>query len=60
MASSDDLPPAPDARRISPAPEDYVTRPGPGAYLWPLVFFGLFAALIVAVVATGWHDVAAH
>ena len=49
------LPPEPDTRHITPAPEDFASPPGLGSLLWP-VFWILMIAVLWAVVASNPAD----
>lgn len=54
-----ELPAAPAERSITPAPEDFRNLPGPGALLWPVVWIGAGALLLVLLLKGGWpafHD----
>ncbi len=46
---SADLPPAPVIRHITPAPEDYATRPATSSLLWPLLWMGAAVLLWLAL-----------
>jgi hypothetical protein len=61
MAATDhdlDLPPVPERRDITPAPEDFAAPPPLGRLLWPLAWFGLAVGLVLLVVRYGWHPFA--
>lgn len=53
-------PPAPAQRHITPAPEDFENLPGPGALLWPVVWIGLGALLVVVLLRGGWPAFHGH
>lgn len=59
-AAHAELPPAPAQRHITPAPEDFENLPGPGALLWPVVWMGLGALLIVVLLRGGWPAFHGH
>jgi hypothetical protein len=57
---SHEIPAAPAARHITPAPEDFATRPAASRLLWP-VFWAVVAVLsVLAVRGAGWHEPAHH
>ena len=49
-----DLPPAPNAQSISPAPEDYAGRPAAGALVWPVLWLAALVALACVLSAHGF------
>ena len=57
-----DLPPVPESRSITPAPEDFASPPPLVRLLWPLLWIGVGILLVVAAFAWGWrvHDGGAH
>lgn len=48
------LPPEPSARHITPAPEDFETRPAALLFLWPVAWLVLATALAAVLWARGW------
>jgi len=55
-----EIPPAPAVRSISPAPEDYATRPSFLQVLWPVAWLALTFALLVFVQGQGWPAFGGH
>lgn len=49
-----DLPPEPSERWITPAADDYRTRPPMTAFVWPLAWMAAAAALWKILAAQGW------
>ena len=54
MADNSRLPPEPAVRSISPAPEDFASRPGVAQWGWPLFWVAAAVGLWLVVRAAGW------
>lgn len=51
--------PAPRARHISPAAEEYAARTSFLRLLWPVAWLGALVLLSYLLTAEGWHEPAA-
>ncbi|MFM8979010.1 MAG: hypothetical protein ACKOSS_00885 [Planctomycetia bacterium] len=54
-AHGGEIPPAPEVRSITPAPEDFVKLPGARALAWPLTWLVVAFLGMVALLASGWE-----
>lgn len=61
-AHGGEIPPAPEVRSITPAPEDFMHLPGARAFAWPLLWMVLAFLGMVALLAGGWalHHMDGH
>jgi hypothetical protein len=50
----------PAVRHVTPAAEDFATRPSLGAFLWPVSWLAVAVGIGLAVASYGWHVPAAH
>ena len=54
MTDEHALPPEPEQRSITPAPEDFGQPMSLATWGWPLLWFGVATAIGVIVHAAGW------
>ena len=59
-ADDANLPPVPEHRTITPAPEDYANPPAIANLLWPVVWVGVAFVLWTAASALGWVEWVGH
>jgi hypothetical protein len=58
--SAAELPPEPEVRHITPAPEDFENPPALSRYLWPIFWAALAAVLYLVAAHRGWMPAGEH